>query len=130
MNEVFLFVDLEFPRGRGDQVKKSWKFQGMGGGQVKPSGTENLGGGGSKWKKPHISSYLTNIFDIYGLSRLITEPTRITLVSRTLIHLCITNSQEKDSNSGVIHLVISDHSLVFMTHKIHHDRNCPQPIEI
>ena len=44
MKEVFLFEDLEFPRGRGVQVKKSWKFQGVGGGQVKPSGTENPGG--------------------------------------------------------------------------------------
>ena len=52
----------------------------------------------------HISSYLTNIFDIYGLSQLITEPTRITPVSKTLIDLCITNSPEKVSNSGVIHL--------------------------
>ena len=30
------------------------------------------------------SSYLTNIFDIYGLSQLITEPTRVTPVSKTL----------------------------------------------
>jgi len=45
------FVDLEFPRGRGDQVEKSWKFQGVGGSHVKPSGTESPGGGGSNWKK-------------------------------------------------------------------------------
>jgi len=51
MKEVFLFEDLEFPRGRGVQVKKSWKFQGVGGGQVKPSGTENPGGWGLKLKK-------------------------------------------------------------------------------
>ena len=62
----------------------------------------------------HNSSYLTNIFDIYGLSQLITEPTRVTPVSRTLIDLCITNSPEKVTNSGVIHLGISDHSLVFI----------------
>ena len=65
----------------------------------------------------HISCHLTNIFDIYGFSQLITEPTRVTLVSKTLIYLCITNSAEKVSNSGVIHLGISDHSLVFMTRK-------------
>ena len=33
----------------------------------------------------HNSSTLTNIFDIYGLSQLISEPTRITPTSRTLI---------------------------------------------
>ena len=78
----------------------------------------------------HISSYLTNIFDIYGLSQLITEPTRVTPVSKTLIDLCITNSPEKVSNSGVIHLGISDHSLVFVTRKVHHDRFCPRTIEM
>ena len=78
----------------------------------------------------HISSHLTDIFDIYGLSQLITEPTRVTLVSKTLIDLCITNSPEKVSNSGVIHLGISDHSLVFMTRKVHHDRFCPRTIEM
>ena len=78
----------------------------------------------------HISSHLTNIFDIYDLSQLITEPTRVTPVSKTLIDLCITNSPEKVSNSGVIHLGISDHSLVFMTRKVHHDRFCPRTIEM
>ena len=43
----------------------------------------------------HTSSNLTNIFDIYGLSQMISEPTRITSTSRTLIDLCITNPPEK-----------------------------------
>ena len=75
------------------------------------------------------SSYLTNIFDIYGLSQLITEPTRVTLTSKTLIDLCITNSQEKVTDSGVIHLGISDHSLVFLTRKAQYYRNGPRVIE-
>ena len=70
----------------------------------------------------HKSSTLTNILDIYGLSQLISEPTRITPTSRTLIDLCITSSPEKISNSGVVHLAISDHSLVFMTLKICYER--------
>ena len=41
-------MDLEFPRGRGDQVKKSWKFQEVGGSNLKPSGTENPGGVGAQ----------------------------------------------------------------------------------
>ena len=61
---------------------------------------------------------------------MVTEPTRITPVSKTLIDLCISNSPEKVTNSGVIHLGISGHSLVFMTRKIRHDRNCPQTIEM
>ena len=66
----------------------------------------------------HNSSTLTNILDIYGLSQLISESTRITPTSSTLIDLCITSSPEKISKAGVVHLGISDHSLVFMTLKI------------
>ena len=52
-----LFVDLEFPRGRGDQVKISWKFQGVGGSHVKPSGMENPGGWGLKLEKTLRGGY-------------------------------------------------------------------------
>ena len=51
----------------------------------------------------HNSSTLTNILDIYGLSQLISEPTRITPTSSTLIDLCITSSPEKISKAGVVH---------------------------
>ena len=55
MKSLYKFVDLEFLRGRGDQVEKSWKFQGVGGSNVKPSEMENLGGGGgSNWKKTSV----------------------------------------------------------------------------
>ena len=63
------------------------------------------------------------------ISQLITEPTRVTLVSKTLIDLCITNSQNKVTNSGVIRLGISDHSLVFLTCKVQCYRNGPRVIE-
>jgi len=72
--------------------------------------------GGSK------SSTLTNILDVYGLSQLISEPTRITPTSSTLIDLCITNSPVKISKAGVVHLGVSVHSLVFMTLKICYER--------
>ena len=49
------------------------------------------------------------IFDVYGLTQLISEPTRITPSSRTLIDLCVTNSPDKIPKSGVDHLRISDH---------------------
>jgi len=70
----------------------------------------------------HNSSTLTNILDIYGLSQLILEPSRITPTSSTMIDLCTTNSPEKISKAGVAHLDISDHSLVFMTLKICYER--------
>ena len=52
MCKVLLFVDMEFPRGRGDQMEKSWKFQGVvGGSTMKPLGMENPGGWGVKLEK-------------------------------------------------------------------------------
>ena len=64
--------------------------------------------------KAYISSFLTNIFDLYGLSQLIREPVSVTSVSNTLIDFCVTNSPEKVTKSGVIHLGISDHSIAFL----------------
>ena len=69
------------------------------------------------------SSHLLNIMDIYGLTQLITEPTRVTQYSRTLIDLCLTNSPDKICNSGVVNIGISDHSIIFLTRKISHFRS-------
>ena len=46
------------------------------------------------------SSHLLNIIDIYGLTQLITESTRLTQYSSTLIDLWLTNSPDKISKSG------------------------------
>ena len=48
---------------------------------------------------------------------MISEPTRITNTSRTLIDLCITNSPDKVKASGVLSIGISDHSLVYLIRK-------------
>lgn len=76
-----------------------------------------------------ISSLLRNIFNVYSLSQLIREPTRVTSLSKILIDLCITNSPEEVTKSGVIHLAISDHSVVFLTRKAHYDRNDHRTID-
>ena len=66
------------------------------------------------------SSHLLNIIDIYGLTQLITEPTRVTQYSSTLIDLCLTNSPDKISKSDVTNICISDHSAVYLTRKVAH----------
>ena len=66
------------------------------------------------------SSHLLNIIDIYGLSQLNTEPTRVTQYSSTLIDLCLTNSPDKISKSGVLNIGISDHSAIYLTRKVAH----------
>ena len=54
---------------------------------------------------------------IYQFEQLINEPTRVTRMSATLIDLIFTNKKENIIKSGVIHLGISDHSLIFAIRK-------------
>ena len=72
---------------------------------------------------------LVEIFDIYGLEQMIKEPTRVTAKSSTLIDLCITSAPTNVVDSGVMHLSISDHSLVYMIRKAHYVRNGVRHIE-
>ena len=57
-------------------------------------------------------------FEMYQLSQLINEPTRITATSSTLIDHFITNKPEQICRSGVIHTGITDHSLIYAIRKI------------
>ena len=72
---------------------------------------------------------LTELFDIYGLHQLIEEPTRITEKSTTMIDLCLTNSLSTTVDSGVIHLSISDHSMVYIIRKAHYVQTGTRNIE-
>ena len=72
---------------------------------------------------------LTEILDIYGLSQMINQHTWITVKSTTLIDLCITSAPANVVNSGVMHLSISDHSLVYMIQKDHYVRDGVRRIE-
>ena len=69
------------------------------------------------------SSQLINIFDIYGLSQFITEPTRVTPPSKTLIDLCLTNSQRR------LQTGINDFSLFFWPRKTQYCSIGPRVIE-
>ena len=61
---------------------------------------------------------LNSLYELYQLSQLIKEPTRITMKSSSLIDHVVTNTPEKISHSGVIHTGISDHSLIYAIRKI------------
>ena len=61
---------------------------------------------------------LKTIYEAYQLSQLITEGTRITNRSCTLIDHYVTSMPEKINLSGVIHTGISDHSLIYGIRKI------------
>ena len=66
------------------------------------------------------SSKLINVCEIFGLRQLISEPTRVTAQSQSLIDLNITNTPDKIVRSGVLPLGISDHSLVYLIRKTHY----------
>ena len=61
---------------------------------------------------------LVNITDIYNLKQLINEPTRVTPVSSTLIDVIFTSNPDNVSSSGISHVGISDHSLIYVFRKI------------
>ena len=69
------------------------------------------------------TNLLTSIADIYSLHQLIREPTRITSSSSTLLDLIFTNCPDKVACSGVSHVGISDHSLVYAYRKLCIDRS-------
>ena len=54
---------------------------------------------------------------LYNLEQLIKEPTRVTNTSSSLVDLILTNQPNNISNSGVIDLGISDHSLIYAVKK-------------
>lgn len=60
---------------------------------------------------------LCELSDIYGLQKLITEPTRITESSSSLIDVIFTNCINRIVCSGVLHVGISDHSLIYALYR-------------
>ena len=70
----------------------------------------------------HGSRLLVDIANLFSLTQLIEEPTRITSSSSTLIDHIFTNSPDKISCAGVSHVSISDHSLIYAYRKLSNNR--------
>ena len=60
----------------------------------------------------------SDIVNLFQLTQLIDHPTRITDKTASLLDVAIVNSPEKISHSGVLHVGISDHSLIYICRKI------------
>jgi hypothetical protein len=58
------------------------------------------------------TSELLNISNIYNLSQIISQPTRITNTSKSLIDLCFTNYPDKVTVSGTHSFGIGDHAFL------------------
>ena len=75
------------------------------------------------------SRRLMDIFQLFQLKQLIVEPTRITDDTETLLDIIATNRPDKVKDSGVIHLGISDHSLVYLCLKVLVPRDKPKIVD-
>ena len=66
---------------------------------------------------PEIKKY-KEFCSIYGFKQLINCPTKTTFNTSTLIDHILTNAQDNISQSGVIDIAISDHSMIYCNRKI------------
>ena len=79
-------------------------------------------------KTPHTSK-LTSLYDEYQYTQLIKQPTRITSSTQTLIDHFATTASHRIRSSGVCHLSISDHSLIYAVRRMIIPRERPRIIE-
>lgn len=70
---------------------------------------------------------LKSLIEVFQLSQLITEPTRVTEKSKTLLDVIITNKPERILVSGTNKLGTSDHDLVYAIRKISNSSNVRNP---
>ena len=71
-----------------------------------------------KFSPDHNTRKLLFLSALYQLEQLINEPTRVTKTSASLIDLVFTNERKNISHSVVIHLGISDHSMIYAVRKL------------
>ena len=79
----------------------------------------------SNKKSPLFKKYC-NILNMFSLVQLITEPTRISSSSSSIIDHILCNTKEKISQSGVITVGISDHFITYCTRKATKERTGKQ----
>ena len=102
-----LFSDFESFVGKLDAVGKEYYLMGDFNCNMLSSSRNNVN-----------TQALLNITDIYNLKQLINEPTRVTPVSSTLIDVIFTSHPDNVPCSGVSHVGISAHSLIYVFRKI------------
>ena len=61
---------------------------------------------------------LQEIMQLYQLTQIIDQPTCVTQSTKSILDGCIASSPDKIIHSGVVHLGISDHSLIYATRKL------------
>ena len=79
------------------------------------------------YKAIHVR--LVDILELFQMKQVITDATRITRNTDSILDIIATNRPDKVKESGVLHLGISDHSLVYMCLKISLPREKPKIVE-
>ena len=64
------------------------------------------------------SRQLLDILELFQMKQVIADATRITSNTASLLDIIATNRPDKVKESGVVHVGISDHSLVYVCLKI------------
>ena len=77
---------------------------------------------GKTTEEKYLGKRLRNILSTYSLKNVIREPTRICQNAQTIIDLIITSHPENINTTGVSHLGISDHSLVYANLRMRKDK--------
>ena len=75
------------------------------------------------------TSQLLDVLISFQMNQVLTEPTRVTPISKILIDVVITNSKERLSHAGAYPLLISDHYLIYAIRKIGIPRGRPRFVE-
>ena len=75
------------------------------------------------------TSQLMDVLISFQMNQVLTEPTRVTHTSKTLIDVVITNSKERLNHTGAYPLSISDHYLIYAIRKIGIPRGRPRFVE-
>ena len=75
------------------------------------------------------SRRLMDILELFQMKQVIADPTRITSNTASLLDIIATNRPDKVKESGVIHVGISDHSLVYVSLKVSVPRDKPKIVE-
>ena len=65
-----------------------------------------------------LSKSFKNLCQFFGVGQLIKEPTRISDQSKSIIDLIFVSDEAKICDSGVIHMGVSDHNLIYCTWKV------------
>ena len=73
---------------------------------------------------------LRSIFEMFNMHNVVSDNTRITPTSSTLLDLTVTTRKDLISMSGVFPLGISDHNLVYATMKLKNKRPPPKCIRM